>query len=322
MSAVLRVLTYHRVLDAKRAARCNPSPVSASPRAFEEQVKHLARSYRPVSGEEVVDAAGGGGKLPARAVLVTFDDAYWDFGDVAWPILRRHGVPATLCVPTAYPDHPEREFWWDRLWRAFSRARAAAVETPAGRVPLAPAALRGSLRAVQDAVKALPHDEAMRWVERMCEAVGHREPGSGQVLRWSELRELAREGVTLAAHTRTHPALTRLPPEEARAEIRGSREDLERETGVSPRVFAYPFGDHDDRVAALAREEGFRVALTCRDGHNDLATADPLRLCRTNVTTRTSPLLLRLRLLRVAAYADRWRHRPRTPAGRRATPRA
>jgi peptidoglycan/xylan/chitin deacetylase (PgdA/CDA1 family) len=315
---VLRVLTYHRVLDPAAAAGWNPSPVSATPGGFEAQVRHLARSYRPVSANEVIDALWDGPALPARAVLVTFDDAYRDFGEVAWPILRRHGVPAVLCVPTAYPDHPEREFWWDRLWRAFAGARRPSVRTPLGTLPLGPASLRATARAVQAAVRALPPDEAREWVDRMCDETGYREPPRGHVLGWDELRELDREGVALAAHTRTHPALTRLPPDEARAEIRGSRDDLERETGRAPQVFAYPYGDHDDAVAGLVRDENFAMALTCLDGHNDLAATDPMRLCRTNVTLRTTPLLFRIRLFRLAAYADRWRHRPRNPGGPRA----
>ena len=40
------------------------------------------------------------------AVLVTFDDAYADFAEHAWPVLRAHGISPLLFVPTAFPGDP------------------------------------------------------------------------------------------------------------------------------------------------------------------------------------------------------------------------
>jgi hypothetical protein len=95
-------------------------------------------------------------------VLLTFDDAYRDFAEHAWPVLRSHGLPAVLFVPTAFPGDPERSFWWDRLYRAFACARREeALPSAAGVLPLrTPAERARSFRRVRDRVKALPHREA------------------------------------------------------------------------------------------------------------------------------------------------------------------
>jgi glycosyltransferase involved in cell wall biosynthesis/peptidoglycan/xylan/chitin deacetylase (PgdA/CDA1 family) len=292
---VLRVLTYHRVLEPTDRSDPRPASISATPATFEQQMRHVAKRYRAVSAEEVLAAVRGERALPPKAVLVTFDDAYRDFGEVAWPIMRRHRIPATLFVPTAFPDHPEREFWWDRLHRAFRTAARPERE----------------LRDLEARLKSAPHADAMRTVEEVCARLGSSDAPVARVLAWRELRELARDGVTLAPHTRTHPALSRLPLEQARAEIRGSRDDLRREIGDVTPMFAYPFGAHDDLVVRLMREEGFEVALTCIDGHNRLTSTDPLRLSRTNVSTRTTAMIFRARLHPAVAMVDRWRHRPR-----------
>src|ERR671914_537157 len=92
--------------------------------------------------DRILPAREGRADLPPRAVLLTFDDAYDDFAEVAWPLLRHHGLPATLFVPTAYPDVPGRAFWWDRLHQAVAGARASSVATPVGRLPLSSAAER------------------------------------------------------------------------------------------------------------------------------------------------------------------------------------
>jgi peptidoglycan/xylan/chitin deacetylase (PgdA/CDA1 family) len=282
---------------------------------FTAQMRHLARRYRVLSVDEVAWAQRAGRPLPARAALVTFDDAYRDVGEIAWPILRRLGLPATVFVPTAYPDGG-LTFWWDRLHRAIRETRRTVLDVaPVGRLPLRdPEARRTALRALQRQVKTMPHADAMRLVDRLCDHLGLAVSPPSAVHGWDELRALAHDGLTVAAHTRTHPALTRLPPQEARAEIRASREDVRREIGTVPAIFAYPFGAHDDRVVELVRAEGFELAVTCLDGHDRIPAAHPLRLCRTNVTPRTSPFLLGLRLSRPGAWVDRLRHRTTTAA--------
>jgi glycosyltransferase involved in cell wall biosynthesis/peptidoglycan/xylan/chitin deacetylase (PgdA/CDA1 family) len=313
-SSVLRVVTYHRVLDRSDASRCSPSLVSATPAAFEREMQWLARRYRVVSASEVIDAFHDGRTLPRRAVLITFDDGYRDFGDIAWPILHRYGLPATLFVATAYPDHPERRFWWDRLFAATNATRRPCLEVPECRAVLRLQTAedrRASLRMLHAVVKALPHADAMHLVDRVCDELGLAEPMAPVVLTWHELRALASDGVAIAAHTRTHPALTRLPLDRARAEIRASREDLTRELGMALPLFAYPFGDHDDRVEELVRDEGFALAVTTEYGHNRWPAAAPLRLRRTHISSAVTPLLFRARLTMLGGYVDSWRHIPR-----------
>src|SRR5581483_12120264 len=46
-----------------------------------------------------------------RFVALTFDGAYKDVARAAYPILRHHGVPFTIYVPTAFPDGVG-EAWW------------------------------------------------------------------------------------------------------------------------------------------------------------------------------------------------------------------
>lgn len=308
---MLRVLTYHRVGDPGRADLLNPRLISATPKAFERQMRHLASRYRVVSVEEILQAVETGKLLPRRAVLLTFDDAYQDFGELAWPILRRYRLPATLFVPTAYPGQPAKSFWWDRLYRAVTNTRKASLEVPPhGRFSLVHREDRQSaVRGLQNLLKTLPHSEAMAWVDRVCEQLGEETPGTPSVLSWHQLRELSKEGVALGAHSRTHPLLIQIPLDEARDEIFGSREDLKREVGTGLPVFAYPGGAHNDQLVEILRDAGFKLAFTTSDGQNDLPSANPFRLRRTNITPRTSLNIFRFRLMRVGSYLDVWRRR-------------
>jgi peptidoglycan/xylan/chitin deacetylase (PgdA/CDA1 family) len=301
---VLAVLTYHRVDDPEARPDLSPALLSATPTAFAEQIVDLARHYRPVSMAEVLDAIDDPRRLPPRAVHVTFDDAYRDFAIHAWPVLRASNVPATLFVPTAYPDASGPGFWWDRLWQAVSTTRRDTLSVePVGRLPLGDlAARRSTMRAIQASLKARPHDEAMADVERIVAELSVPAgatviPPMPAVLDWDTLRGLAADGVTLAPHTRTHPLLDRVSFDTAVAEIAGAHEDLEREIGPTPRVLAYPSGAHDGMAVEAARGAGMVLAVTTERGGNDLRHADRLRIQRINVGGRARSPLIRAQLL-------------------------
>jgi len=224
---VLPVLMYHRIGFEERTPELDPSLLSATPAEFARQVKHLASERRVLSLDDLLEVRRGRMALPPRSVVVTFDDGYRDFQEHAWPALRRHGVPATLFVPTAYPGDPQRTFWWDRLHAAFATtARRAPLSTAAGTLALRSADERRlAARTLRDWVKRTTHDEAMAEVDHVTAALSGRLP-LRCVLTWAELRELARDGLDLAPHTRTHPMIDQVTLEQAEQEILGSVSDL------------------------------------------------------------------------------------------------
>src|SRR5690606_41799450 len=109
--------------------------------------------------------------------------------------------------------------------------------------------------------KSLSMDQGMAIAEQIAGALQDRTPRCG-VLGWDELRQLAAEGVTLGAHTRTHPLLTRVRLDVARREVVGSLEGLRREIGEVLPVFAYPAGAYNAEVVAMLKEARFRLAFT------------------------------------------------------------
>ncbi len=296
------VLTYHRIGDPQSAP---PGIVSCTPPQFDRQMRWLASTGRAVALGELLAARAEGRPTAPGAVHVTFDDAYGDFRDVAWPILQRHGVPVTLFVPTAFPD-TGRRFWWDRLFGALRAAPARMLDSPVGPLSLTSDEERvAAYRRLREHVKALPHDDAMALVDRLVAELGDSRDSPG-VLGWAALRELVAEGVTLAAHSRTHPLLNRLAPERLHDEIAGSMSDLQERTGAGAPAFAYPGGGVSAQAERVVADAGATVAFTTEVGANDSASAAWLRLRRINVGRRTGPLpVLRARMTLAAATASR-----------------
>ncbi len=295
------ILTYHRVDEPGARPYLHPGLISATPPVFETQLLEIARRANPISVADLRAAVRGERRLPDRPLLLTVDDAYEDFAEHAWPHLRKLGIPATLFVPTAYPGDPTRRFWWDRLSHALRTTTRRALEIDGVRLDLTDERSRlAAFRRLRGLVKSAAHERAMALVDGWCTTLDAAEGPSG-VLDWTSLRSLAAEGVTIAAHSRTHPLLTRVDPASLLDEIAGSRDDLERELGFVPEVFAYPSGDHNDAVVAGVARSGFELAFTTVRGHTDLRHVDQLRLPRINVGSGTSIAALRLQLIRGAA---------------------
>ena len=298
---VLTILTYHRVDEPDARPDLMPSLISATPAGLAAQIAMVAREFDPVSMRDVLAALDDPRRLPRRAVLVTFDDGYRDFASNAWPVLQAASVPATLFVATAFSADPSVRFWWDRLWAAVRTTSRTSLETPVGVFPVGADAATSTVGQLRAWLKDLDHDATLSEVARIVDALDIAGDATTEpaVLDWDDLRRLAREGVTLAPHTRHHPLLDRVDIERAVDEIAGSSKDLERETGAIAApvpVLAYPSGAHGESAVEAARRAGMELAMTTRRGGNDMRRADRYRIRRINVGGRASVPLVRAQL--------------------------
>lgn len=292
----VRVLTYHQIEDAH---------------AFEQQMDFLAQNCYVASMIELIDACQGHSILPPKSVVITFDDAYRNFEECAWPILKSHSFSTSMFVPTAFPGNKERIFWWDKLEYAFYQTRNCdPLQTPVGRLPLGTGDQRKhAFKRLRKYVKSLQHSQALVFVDQICERLNCALPPP-KVLSWDDLRRLAREGVTLGAHTQTHPLMNRISIQEACDEVVGSRKDLQREIGITYPIFAYPDGQYTKEVVQGVKDAGFYLAFTTQRGTNNLSNADHFRMRRNNIGRQATQPILRTRLLQASVYLDHFRPIP------------
>jgi peptidoglycan/xylan/chitin deacetylase (PgdA/CDA1 family) len=108
------------------------------------------------------------------------------------------------------------------------------------------------------------------------------------MMTWAEIEAMARRGMTIGAHTLTHPNLPGLPPDEAAAEIAGSRSLIEEKIDAPVLHFAYPNGrgvsHFNEPVRELVRKAGFVSSVTSINGpvhrHDDPFTLKRLGVYR------------------------------------------
>jgi peptidoglycan/xylan/chitin deacetylase (PgdA/CDA1 family) len=157
-------------------------------------------------------------------------------------------------------------------------------------------------------VKSLPFAEAMRFVQSLAEDAPLPSPQEPDTLDWDELRSLAARGTTVAAHTHSHPLLTRIPFEEACAEIRTSLETIRREIGQALPLFAYPDGQaqfFSESLMAYLHSQGVRFAVTTVEGSDRLRQAALLSFPRLGMHPRLSAVTFSLHMTPLYAWYKR-----------------
>ena len=95
----LSILIFHRV-HAKADLLFPEEPDAAR---FDRLMRFVAGAFKVMTLGEAVTALADG-KLPPRALVITFDDGYADNAEVALPILLRHGLKASFFVSTGFLD--------------------------------------------------------------------------------------------------------------------------------------------------------------------------------------------------------------------------
>jgi peptidoglycan/xylan/chitin deacetylase (PgdA/CDA1 family) len=93
------VLMYHRVVGRYRS---DSGKLAVDEALFRDQVAALRQQGSVCTSLSEVLRRIDSAQDVSRYVAVTFDDAFADFGERAWPILRAFGCRATLFVPTAH----------------------------------------------------------------------------------------------------------------------------------------------------------------------------------------------------------------------------
>jgi peptidoglycan/xylan/chitin deacetylase (PgdA/CDA1 family) len=262
MSGDLSILIYHRVL-----AHADPLlPGAPSQTAFARQMMLVRRWFRVLPLPLALDLLDQG-RLPARALAITFDDGYADNAELALPVLRSLDLAATFFIASAYLDG--HRMWNDDIIEHVRQAPHGVLDggiAGLGALPVRTAAQRR--QAIDSLLAALKYRPP---AERQALATQLAPPTARPLMMTSDqVRLLHREGMTIGGHTHTHPILARIEDSAARREIVHNKSLLEQLTCAPVELFAYPNGkpgaDFDGRHAALVRALGFRAAFTTAPG--------------------------------------------------------
>ena len=104
------VLTYHHILRDEENTRFRHTSTTTSVRAFSNQMTWLRdMGYTTLTMYQLEDYIHNRANLPARAVVITFDDGLKSVSRYAWPVLHQYGMKATaFIISSRIKRHPQK----------------------------------------------------------------------------------------------------------------------------------------------------------------------------------------------------------------------
>jgi len=85
-------------------------------------------------------------------------------------------------------------------------------------------------------------------------------------MNWNQIRELVDNGVLVGSQTKSHPHLHRLSSKQILNEIEYSNNRFIKELGFKPKLFAYPYGEYDNKTIEIVKGSGFEAAFGQHSG--------------------------------------------------------
>ncbi|RJG07929.1 poly-beta-1,6-N-acetyl-D-glucosamine N-deacetylase PgaB [Noviherbaspirillum cavernae] len=235
-----RVLCYHDIRDNLRESfRTWPEPTAVDTDEFIRQLSWLNENgYHPVSLQQIIDARAGRGKLPEKAILLTFDDGYKSAYTKVFPLLKQFNFPAVIAIVGEW------------------------IETPAG-------------TPVRFGDSQVPRAEFLSWNEiremtasGLIEVASHSHGMHKGILANPQGNSIP---AAVARHFHADKAAYESDDDYA-SRIKGdlirNADLLQRELGSRPRAMVWPYGAYNMAAARWAAEAGMPVTMNLEPGPN------------------------------------------------------
>jgi len=281
----LTIVMYHGIIQSPLVVTdwCFVDEIS-----FGMQIKYLKKHFEIISFSEAVERMRNG-KIKRPTAVITFDDGYQNNYDVAFPILHREGIPATIFLTTGLINTNDT-VWYCRLNLTLSQTRRPHIDWNGFKFDLSTLDLKAKTSvAIQESLKRLEHSQLMTTMRRIILQLGD-DPdyliemdSPFRMLDKTAIAEMAASGfIEFGAHTHNHAILSQLSDKERYNEIRESIKAVYELTGRPCRYFAYPNGRAEDYNSETIKDLetcGIQSAVTTISGPNDIMTP-PMELRR------------------------------------------
>jgi peptidoglycan/xylan/chitin deacetylase (PgdA/CDA1 family) len=271
---VLVIFGYHRIAPRPGFATEFADDVyGPTPGEFEAAIVWLKDNVRLISEDELRDFIARGRGPGSLSALITFDDGYRDNFTLAYPILKKHQVPAIFFIPSKMIDDRAMG-WWDLSAFIVKNTRERALEIN-GRTFELP---RERAAAISFFHKTMQLEAFERTKDLLAEVAFRAkvelpslEERDRELMSWDEVREVSNNGITISSHSHTHRVLATLDLASQREELAASKACLEAKIGRPVRSIAYPVGGYrhfTEDTRRLAKDCGYALGYSFCTGIN------------------------------------------------------
>lgn len=249
--------------------------------SFSRQIKYLKKNFDVINLSEVSERLKIKGNR--SAAVITFDDGYQNNYDVAFPILRRELLPATIFI-TAGIVNTDDTILLCRLHYAFEKSKIKKLEWYGSEYNILNNEQKIEvISLIKKKLKLMPNNQMMAETRKIIVKLGM-DPDCSigknipfRMLSHKAIKEMNDSGfIEFGAHTISHPILSRLSYDEQKKEIEYSINMVEKITGRPCKLFAYPngmVGDYTNDTIRILKNSEINVAVTANVGINKDTTS-------------------------------------------------
>ncbi|HBC47713.1 MAG TPA: hypothetical protein DEO84_02200 [candidate division Zixibacteria bacterium] len=306
----LLILMYHDFEEGINLPRNNNIVFQKPTRDdFEAHLKAIKNQFRAISVEEAMKEIRYGGGLRENSVAITFDDGYASAYRIAYPLLKKYGLSATVYLPTDWING-KITLWWENLAELINEFDVNNIDIKRFEKVLIRLAvsLPDNLTNQRETRELLLQDVSFALMKRSDQdkiriileltsilfGAASKIHADVKPLTWEQIKEMDESGIKFGAHTQSHPNLSFVDLKVAEEEIAGSKQEIENHLGHNITGFAYPYGydiNGYGRFSPILEECKFDYACTSWWGSNVNRT-NPYLLYRGAISPIDSPSLL------------------------------
>lgn len=270
------VLTYHRILPYKdRYKSFSHNAIMVDTENFNRQIHFLKNNFNILSYEDFSNSLTQQKSFVNSSCLITFDDGWHDNYVNAFPILKKHDIPALIFPATNYIETNDL-FWQEAMGHGFYQLfklnddKAKKYLDNHDLLSLeneTEDTILDNIRTYVRELKSLNYAEIDAIFDQLNNILGHIKFGDIDCyLNWNEITTMSNSKIDFGSHACSHKILTRLNDQELFDELRLSKEILTKSINSEISSIAYPNGDFDERLEKYTNSAGYKVGFGTQFG--------------------------------------------------------
>ena len=262
---------------------------------FEKHIKYIKDNFHVMPLSDIFNENTPQRDKPVAAI--TFDDGFYNNYSIAYPILEKYQVPATIFLTTGLIN-TDKTLWYCYLNEAVRNSTADQFSWENEIFDISNN--KNKSKTISSLKKRLKHKDNIEMENALFELY--------EILGYSPMSPLASDSpfrilnqaaiakmydsslINFGAHTVSHPILTKVSKQISEREIFNSIESVSKLTGTPCLTFAYPNGSPDDFNTFhinLLQNNNINLAVTTIEGINNI-NADRYQLKRIGIGNNTS----------------------------------
>jgi peptidoglycan/xylan/chitin deacetylase (PgdA/CDA1 family) len=261
----LAILYYHHVFEHKNDF--HPDDINAVD--FDKQIAFLKKHFNIITLAQAIELLKTK-RLPAKALVITFDDGYQDNFTVAAPILKKHNCPATFFISTRGVE--DGYLWNDKVEQLIKNTQQTTISKSiiGEEITINNKAEKvAAFQKLLSKLKFLSHQHRTIQINKLAEELGTINI-ERTMMTAEQVKLLHQDGFTIGAHTHNHTILATETIENCQQELLTNKHILETIINDKINFLAFPNGlferDFTSEHCKLVNKMDFEAGFSTNDG--------------------------------------------------------